>query len=167
MRFFPLPLGTTSFVVTSIILMLILAAWGTYKHPEALWAPGNLSRYHSDITACSDCHQAFRGAQADKCITCHDEKKFSALSKPKVTEFHQRAILEKKSCIDCHTEHRGELAQITVGALFNPHGEFVFRVTGTHSCSACHDNSGNSESKMQLLNNAVVSHLMEKGNGGT
>lgn len=165
MRFFPLPPRTTSFVVIAIILLLTWVAWGSFKHPEALWAPGDLSRFHSDITVCSDCHQPFHGAKADKCITCHDEKHFAARSKPKVAEFHQQAIREKKSCTDCHTEHRGALAQITVGALYNPHGEFVFRATDTSSCSACHDFSGHSEPRLPLLDNTIVRHLMEKGKG--
>jgi hypothetical protein len=69
--------------------------WGSFKYPEALWAPGNLSRFHSDITSCSDCHQAFHGVQANNCITCHNEKNFSARSKPQVAEFHQESIADK------------------------------------------------------------------------
>jgi hypothetical protein len=121
-------------VAIATALLLAWLAWGTLKHPEALWAPGDLSRHHADIAECNDCHQPFRGAAAGKCIACHGANRFAARSKPAVSEFHRRLIGEGKACLDCHTEHRGALAQITLGAMENPHGEFVFRATGTGSC---------------------------------
>ncbi len=165
MRFFPLPGGTVPFVIFAITLLLVWVVWGTFNHPETFWAPGDLSRFHSDIVACNDCHQPFRGARAKKCIVCHDEKHFTVRSKTTVAEFHQQSIREEKSCTECHTEHRGALAQITVGTMVNPHGEFVFRATGTHSCTACHDFSGSFESHPPLFDNAIVRHLMEEGEG--
>jgi hypothetical protein len=165
MRFLPLPPGTRPFVVITVIVMLAWVVWGSLNFPETLWAPGDLSRYHSDIMACNDCHQPFQGATPEKCITCHNEKFFKAQSKPDVAEAHRQSIREKRPCLDCHTEHRGALAQITLGALFNPHGEFVFKATGTKSCTACHDFSGGFESKPKLLDNFIVNRLMEKGEG--
>jgi len=163
MRFLPLPPGTKLFVVSTIIVVFAWVVWGSLNYPETLWAPGDLSRFHSDITACSDCHQPFHGPTSDKCINCHNENYFTARTKPQVSEFHQQSILEGKPCANCHTEHRGALAQITIGALFNPHGEFVFRATGTKSCSACHDFSRGFQSHPILLNNGIVRHLMEEG----
>ncbi len=165
MRFLPLPPGTTLFVVSTVIVLFAWVVWGSLNYPETLWAPGDLSRFHSDITACSDCHQPFHGPTSDKCIACHNENYFAARSKQKVSEFHQQSILEGKPCANCHTEHRGALAQITIGALFNHHGEFVFRATGTKSCSACHDFSGDIQSHSTLLDNGIVRHLMEEGDG--
>jgi len=165
MRFLPLPGSTVRFVVIVTALLLAWLVWGSFKHPEAFWAPGNLSRFHADIVACGDCHQPFRGATAGKCIVCHEEKRFAARSRPMVSEFHQKWIREGKSCADCHTEHRGALAQITVGAMVNPHGEFIFRATGTGSCSACHDISAGFKTHARLLDNAIVRHLMEEGEG--
>jgi len=165
MRFLPLPPGTTPFVVSALIVLLAWLAWGSLDFPETLWAPGNLSRFHSDITACTGCHQPFQGATPDKCIGCHSDKYFVARSKPQVIKVHQQSIRERNACTDCHTEHRGALAQITIGALFNPHGEFVFRATGAKSCSACHDISGGVQSQPNLLDNGIVRHLMEEGDG--
>lgn len=165
MRFLPLPSGTKHFVVSAIIMLFAWVVWGSLNYPETLWAPGDMSRFHSDITACSDCHQPFHGANSNKCIYCHNEKNFAAQSKPQVTKFHQQSIRERKACMDCHTEHRGALAQITIGALFNPHGEFVFRATGAKSCAACHDFSGGYQAQPELLDNGVVRHLMEEGDG--
>lgn len=165
MRFLPLPSGTVRFIMIATALMLAWLVWGTFKHPATFWAPGDLSRFHADIVSCRSCHQPFRGTTADKCITCHEEKYFAARSIPPASEFHQKRIREEKSCSGCHTEHRGALAQITVGAMMNPHGEFIFRATGTGSCTACHDFSTSFESHMHLLDNAIVRHLMEEGEG--
>ena len=165
MRFSPLPPGTAPTVAIAIALLLAGLVWGSFNYPEALWAPGNLSRYHADIAACSQCHQAFLGASASKCASCHNHKSFAARSKAKVSAFHQQTLLEGKPCTGCHTEHRGALAQKTMGALENPHGEFVFRATGTHSCTACHNFSDGVESGLPLLDNAIVRHLMDEGEG--
>ncbi|MGR9087258.1 MAG: cytochrome c3 family protein [Gammaproteobacteria bacterium] len=165
MRFLPLPHGTSKFVVSAIALLLAWVVWGMFKYPEALWAPGDLSRFHADIAACSDCHRPFIGITPGQCVACHDETHFDAKSKPAVSEFHRNTIREGASCTGCHYEHRGALAQITVGAVSNPHGEFVFRATRTHSCSDCHDFSAGSTSRSFLLDNAIVRVLMEVGNG--
>jgi len=165
MRFLPLPAGTTTFVVSAVIVLFAWVIWGSLKYPETLWAPGDLSRFHSDITACSDCHHPFHGPTSDKCINCHNENYFAARSKSQVSEFHQQSIRKRTPCSNCHTEHRGALAQITIGALFNPHGEFVFLATGTKSCSACHDFSDGFQSRPKLLDNGIVRHLMAEGNG--
>lgn len=165
MRFSPLPRGTITFLIVVITLLLSWVVWGTLKHPGALWAPGDLSRFHADVSTCGDCHQPFQGVTADKCVSCHNEKRFTARSRSKVSEFHQKIIQKGKLCTACHTEHRGALAQITIGAMVNPHGEFVFRATGTSSCAACHDFSTDFEPRSHLLDNAIVRHLMEEGEG--
>lgn len=165
MRFLPLPKGTLPAVIIAIVLLLVGLTWGSYKYPEALWAPGNLSRFHADTPSCSDCHQAFQGATAEKCIACHDLKSFAARSKLTVAEFHDHAIREQQACNACHTEHQGALAQITVGSLINPHGEFVFRATGTHTCNACHDFTAGVAAPPTLLDNAIVKHVRAEGDG--
>jgi len=165
MRFLPLPRNAVRFIAIITVLLLAWLAWGTFKYTETLWAPGDLSRFHTDITDCKDCHQPFRGTTADKCIACHKKNNFAIRSKPTVSESHQKMIDEGEPCSGCHTEHRGKLAQITIGGLANPHGEFVFRATGTHTCSACHNFSADFESHATLLDNAIVRHLLEEGEG--
>lgn len=120
MRFPPLPSGTVSFVIVSVIMLIFWLVWGSFKYPEALWAPGNLSRHHAEQTKCSDCHQPFQGATANKCASCHNRQRFNAHSPSTVSEFHQKILTEEKPCTGCHTEHRGALASITIGALDNP-----------------------------------------------
>ncbi|MGZ8227130.1 MAG: hypothetical protein ACXWT3_10890 [Methylococcaceae bacterium] len=165
MRFHPLPRNAVRFAIIITVLLTAWLAWGTFSFPETLWAPGNLSRFHADVANCNDCHQPFHGAASDKCIACHTKNSFAIHSKPAVSESHHRLIAVGKPCSGCHTEHRGELAQITIGALENPHGEFVFRATGTHSCSACHSFSTGIESHVTLLDNAIVTHLIAEGEG--
>ncbi len=165
MRFLPLPQGpfTAAVIVTVSVIAWII--WGSLKFPETLWAPGDLSRYHTDIQACSECHRPFRGATAEKCQTCHNAEYFANRAKPVTAEFHRDFLRIGKPCSGCHTEHRGTLAQITVGALENPHGEFVFRATGTRSCSACHDFDQDFKTNGRILDNAVVKLLMLRGKG--
>ena len=162
MRFLSLPRGAVRSVAIATVLLLAWIVWGTFKDPEALWAPGDLSRFHADITDCDDCHQPFRGPSAKKCIVCHGKDRFIAQAKPKVSKFHQKILRNGKSCLGCHTEHRGALAQINIGALVNPHGEFVFRATGTRSCNACHDFSAGYGARARLLDNIIVRQLLEE-----
>lgn len=165
MRFSPLPTVTSFVVLLAVALVVAWMIWGSLNDPESLWAPGKLSRYHADVAACKNCHQPFQGTTAQRCIACHGEKYFATQSNANVSEAHRNVIREEKSCTACHTEHRGPLAQITVGALLNPHGDFVFRATGTHSCGACHRFSADFETRPQLLNNAIVAHLLHEGEG--
>lgn len=165
MRFYLLPSGT--FAILSIVIVLLTAwlFWGSFNFPEALWAPGDLSRYHADVSSCRDCHTPFQGTTIAKCAVCHNDRQFAERSQPKVSAFHRQALNEGGRCIACHTEHRGALAQITVGAMQNPHGEFVFRATGTRSCTACHDFSTGFEARPKVLDNLIVSRLLSEGDG--
>lgn len=141
--------------------------WGSLHTPETLWAPGHLSRYHADVVDCTLCHQPFFGATNSKCIVCHGLGQFQLRSQPEVLRFHQDVMARAQSCLDCHTEHRGVLASITIGTLDNPHGEFIFRVTGTTSCSECHVLQAVEEQprKPVLLDNPLVRHLVDQGEG--
>ena len=151
-------------VVTGLLVMYI--AWGSIHMPEALWAPGHLSRHHADLSSCTLCHQAFGGATNNKCLGCHSAEVFQARSEVAVRAFHHTIIKDQQSCLDCHTEHRGVLASITTGTPLNPHGEFIFRATGTSSCSDCHSmNRGKVNAQPTLLQNAAVRQLIEEGEG--
>lgn len=165
MRYRPLPGGAVRFVVAATVSLVVWLAWGSFRYPEALWAPDDLSRFHADVAGCGDCHEPFRGAGSGQCIGCHGEKRFAARSTPAVSAFHRQAIREEKPCAGCHTEHRGALAQITVGAMRNPHGEFVFRATGAASCGACHEFGAGAGAGAKLLDNAIVRHLLDEGDG--
>ncbi len=162
MRYLPLPSSMVTIVAVATLGLVAWLAWASLRHPEGLWAPGDLSRYHADIKTCTSCHAPFRGATAAQCAACHTPKQFAAKSEPAVREFHHDVLRKGESCRGCHTEHRGALGQITTGALINPHGEFVFRVTGAKSCTACHTGIGK---QLTLLDNVAVRHLIEEGEG--
>jgi hypothetical protein len=49
--------------------------------------------------------------------------------------------------------------------MFNPHGEFIFRATGTSSCSACHEFGADVVARPTLLDNDFVRHLFDEGEG--
>ncbi len=152
-------------VAIATLLLVAWLGWASFRNPEALWAPGHLSRYHADITKCAQCHQPFRSATVAKCIQCHSIEKFAAAGQVAIGDFHQQAIRKGQSCLLCHTEHRGPLAQITIGTFHNPHGEFVFLSTGTHSCRDCHAFGEGLAGRPTLLNNAIVRDLLEEGEG--
>lgn len=148
-----------------LIGLAVWIVWGSAHYPAALWSPGDLSRHHADVADCGDCHQPFHGATVERCGACHDAEYFARHATPAVAEFHQTARSAGNTCTTCHIEHRGALAQITHGALHNPHGEFVFRATGTASCSACHDFTGGFARPPQLLDNYTVRRLFDQGEG--
>jgi hypothetical protein len=117
------------------------------------------------VARCVHCHEPFQGPSPAKCLACHSEKRFAVRSKPAVRDFHREVIAQQKTCLACHTEHRGALAQITTNAMFNPHGEFIFRATGTSSCSACHEFGADVVARPTLLDNDFVRHLFDEGEG--
>ena len=140
--------------------------WLSPQYTEALWAPGHLSRYHTDVPSCGSCHEPFQGPTPQKCLSCHSSADFAARSEPGVTRFHAGIIQKGRPCLTCHVEHRGVMAAITTGALNNPHGEFIFRVTSATSCSDCHMLTlVDGEKRMILLSNSRVSHIIEEGEG--
>ncbi|MDH5428927.1 MAG: hypothetical protein OEZ57_05745 [Nitrospirota bacterium] len=147
-------------------LMIGVVMWFSPHYTEALWAPGHLSRAHTDVTSCRSCHEPFQGPVSPKCLSCHSSQKFIARSGPDVARFHAAIIQQAQPCLTCHVEHRGVLAGITIGVLENPHGEFIFRATGATSCSDCHVmEPGEGNKRMSLRSNARVSHIIEEGDG--
>jgi len=147
-------------------LVVGFLAWASPKYTEALWAPGDLSRHHTDIATCGSCHEPFRGATPQKCLACHRLEIFQGRSEPDVRQLHQDVIQKGRECLDCHMEHRGVLAAVTINRFANPHGEFIFRATGATSCTDCHMmQSGKGAQGGTLLQNAKVEHLIRKGEG--
>ncbi len=163
MRFLPLPSSVFPAITAVTILLVAWLGWGSLRDPETFWAPGDLSRYHAGLGSCTACHEPFRGVRAEKCAGCHTEQRFASVSG--IGPFHLSLMRQRRSCLDCHTEHRGRLAMITVGKQGNPHGEFIFAVTNTASCVDCHAFPMDGGSKPLLLNTGDVQRLGAKGNG--
>jgi hypothetical protein len=72
---------------------------------------------------------------------------------------------QQKTCLACHTEHRGALAQIALVAMSNPHGEFAFRSSGTSSCTSCHEFGTAFGVRPILLDNPTVRRLLAAAGG--
>jgi hypothetical protein len=164
MHYLPLPRTVVPAVAMATVILVIWLGWGSMRDPEALWAPGDLSRYHGDIARCTSCHEPFRGPATTKCILCHSDVWFTD-RRSSAAAYHLDLVREQKTCLACHTEHRGALAPITSTAMMNPHGEFVFLVAGTNSCAACHEFEPPFGTRPTLLDNNIVRHVMARGGG--
>ncbi len=160
-----LPSNVFPFVLGATVVVVGWLGWASTRDPEALWVPGDLSRYHADVKSCTQCHEPFHGATTAKCSACHSAPKFAVKSSPAVRDFHLEVTQKAQPCLACHTEHRGALAQITIGGMINPHGEFIFRATGTGTCTACHAIGAAKGGRLSLLDNAAVRDLLEEGEG--
>ncbi len=165
MRYLPLPRTAVPAVALATLVLVIWVGWGTVRSPAAFWAPGDLSRYHVDRGGCTNCHEPFRGPSPARCTGCHTEGYVEARATPAVAGWHRALVVERQACTGCHSEHRGTLAQITEQTRTNPHGEFIFRATGTNSCTACHEFGNRIATHPTLRDEAVVRQLYEKGRG--
>ena len=133
MRYVPLPASVVPAAFIGTLLLLAWLGWESSRDPETWWAPGDLSRAHADVASCLQCHQPFKGPTSRNCVACHGEAQFARQSSPDVAAAHTESVRGRGNCLACHTEHRGVLTSITIGALHNPHGEYVFRATGARN----------------------------------
>ena len=164
MRYVPLPASVVPAAFIGTLLLLAWLGWESSRDPETWWAPGDLSRAHADLASCLQCHQPFKGPTSRNCLACHGEAQFARQSSPDVAAAHTESVRGGGNCLACHTEHRGVLASITIGALHNPHGEFVFRATGARTCGTCHVVSPEG-GPPTLRDNPTVRQLLEQGKG--
>lgn len=152
-------------VIAVIMAVIVWITWASTRGPEALWAPGHLSLSHANVKPCTQCHKPFYGPILEKCVRCHTPQRFQQSRKQEVGTFHITAMKKGQSCLLCHTEHQGETAKITLRGLENPHGEFIFRATDARTCTDCHVYAQNYDAPPAILNNALVRHLLEEGEG--
>ncbi len=103
-----------------------------------LLAPGPLILGHKELeeSRCLDCHDVGKGIVENKCLKCHKEIQVSKL---KVNTFHGLAT---KTCIACHTDHKGrELDTTKVDSSNFNHKVTGFSLEGAHGkikCQECH-----------------------------
>ncbi len=102
----PLPKKVLPVVLGITSVLVLWIAWGSVCDPEAMWAPGHLSRSHTKVVSCSQCHEPFHGPSAAKCVGCHSEERFARGTTPEVGQRHLVFIREQRSCLMCHAEHR-------------------------------------------------------------
>jgi hypothetical protein len=165
MHYLPLPRTLVPAVTMATVTLVAWLAWASWQDPESLWAPGDLSRYHANVARCMSCHEAFRGPATAKCTQCHSEVRLTDGSNAPAAILHEEIIRQQHTCLSCHTEHRGVLAQITSSAATNPHGAFIFTATATRSCLDCHAFEPTFGVPPITIDNDAVRRLMAKGGG--
>ncbi|MBS0170997.1 MAG: cytochrome c3 family protein [Nitrospira sp.] len=152
-------------VALATLVLVMWVGWGTVRSPAAFWAPGDLSRYHVDHGGCTQCHEPFRGPSPARCTGCHTEGYFERQATATVAGWHRGLVVQQQACTGCHTEHRGILAQITEQTRRNPHGELIFRATGSTSCTACHEFGPRIAAEPTLRDEPIVRQLYQQGRG--
>ena len=116
---------------------------------EMMITPGKLQSAHRELeTDCNACHVEFTRDQQDQlCLDCHQVITADI-------QFNQgfHGGLEAPACLDCHTEHLGEDAKITV---FDPelfdHKNTDFELKGEHqqlACNDCHNDEMRKKNKL-------------------
>jgi hypothetical protein len=146
--------GITAALITAIIITTYALTSG-----NQMFSPGLLNAKsgetlggvtsHAEIAGnCKDCHAApwESATMADRCEACHAE---IASEIQNVASMHGKLIHDNPSlsCRNCHTEHHGANAQLTIidGALF-PHETVGFSLAGhkrtsaglSFTCDDCH-----------------------------
>jgi hypothetical protein len=124
-------------LAANLAVVAILA----FVYAEFMVAPGKLIPGHHKIQGdCFACHTAFRGATAERCITCHTPEEIgrrtttgAPIAKPlAATPFHQR--LAKQDCVACHSDHSGV-------KRFRKEGRFDHNMLTSaerQACEGCH-----------------------------
>jgi hypothetical protein len=120
------PLGCLTFSALVAAVLVVIAILGaTTVTGSGIFSPGQLSvaarggpiggvSSHADLEAqCDACHAAAWSSQrmGDLCLTCHTTVQEEVASKGGL---HGRLAASSANCRDCHTEHRGAAAAVTL-----------------------------------------------------
>jgi hypothetical protein len=98
------------YLVIVIILGIFLSIDENISFAQWI-SPGKLSNVHKrleGITNCLKCHSLAGGIDDSACMACHEELNKRVKEKK---DFHSRL---KGTCIECHTDHKGETYDITI-----------------------------------------------------
>ena len=118
------PYGLSALVALGVLVAMLVVARGS----RDLAQPGALSAAHTDteqIGSCVDCHATPWSQVADRtCAGCHNDR-----DAPHQVSTEALAAAER-SCLECHTEHRGgdALALVASGACVDCHGQLDRRL---------------------------------------
>jgi hypothetical protein len=125
------------------LVAALLLGIGTARPAAAQFSPGRLSRSHSALegsAGCLQCHEAKRGAAAEKCLACHVRL---AARMRAGRGLHARP--DHQDCKTCHVEHQGVEADLVwwgkAGRNGFDHGRTGHVLEGRHqalACESCH-----------------------------
>lgn len=104
---------------------------------EDLFSPGKLAQLHrfnnGKRIQCVDCHRPGEKISNADCQKCHGEAWFEAERKT-LSQSHRR--MSKRSCLECHFEHKGYSAVITKPFREKEHQALPAALRNT--CVMCH-----------------------------
>jgi hypothetical protein len=149
--------------ISAVILGILIFGGITIFRGDLLYNPGALNALkgvtllggvssHNELkTDCSACHPApwQNETMTDRCLACHPNVKQDK------ADFHQKIFVDRANCRDCHTEHRGTGASLTIMDLQRfPHRKIGFSLnthqeTENGSVFACSDCHGDQISKFE------------------
>jgi hypothetical protein len=110
--------------------------------PNFMISPGPLAPAHAELTTdCFACHVPFRGAAAQRCVTCHAVATIGFVTTKGVTltssgskvAFHQQ--LNTQNCLSCHTGHEG--SALALGHRQSFSHALLLPAAGA-KCETCH-----------------------------
>ena len=126
-------------LLSFIIIIVFLFYAGSHIRWSKMLSPGALSSAHAEQDLSEDCQACHtKGMQVDneKCLECHGEIKDKM---DLDSGLHGHAADE---CLDCHSEHHGEEANIAYFDRENfDHTKTGWVLEGRHrllKCEACH-----------------------------
>ncbi|MFT5088841.1 MAG: hypothetical protein ACI906_000501 [Candidatus Latescibacterota bacterium] len=121
-----------------------------------LFSPDKLARPHAELeglTNCTQCHQLGERISEDKCLECHD-----VLAARIRSDLGYHARLRDKTCIDCHSDHRGlDYEMVHWDTTHFDHDSTGYALTGKHldlDCAQCHQ----TESYIGLEQDCISCH---------
>ncbi len=140
--------------VPAVALLLVLSLRTNYQ-------PGPLLEAHEHLAGnCAACHQPWKGVTNQSCISCHGDftdnnphgdVNLSDKSQGLLPGKRLAAFADSLSCLSCHDEHRGRLADIAVTAAF--------------ACTDCHEHPSIAQvpkHQRPMTRIAAVKHIMAK-----
>jgi hypothetical protein len=144
-----------SAILATLLALAIIGVY-TYQNGAVLFSPGALTaaaslkveregyRSHAEFEdQCTRCHEAWRGVDASRCVTCHTNVTGQIMG---ASGLHGH-LENPGMCVVCHTEHQGRTANITAAALEDfPHQQVGFSLVlhrqtpdgGQFACDGCH-----------------------------
>ena len=148
-------------ISANLLVLLILV----FAYPHLMVSPGALLPGHAElVTDCFACHSPWRGADSDRCVSCHalpdiglrTTKGVPLPQRSLKTSFHQELI--EQDCMACHSDHQGP--RLTQRSR-KPFSHLLLRATVREQCESCHRAPTDSLHR-QITGNCKQCHSQER-----